>query len=453
MRPPVWNIPLGGEINLGFTVGELLWDILWTVVEACYQCYLCRAFIRKKHTYCQDLLTVAIITALAEILTFIHVHTLIKFMVMFVLIAVVFKIIYRLDFLTGCMIYACFSVAQVLAELCVSTVMNLFDLQFLNDGNTPIYYLAYLYVPVHLVSALFVVLERKILMNIKDALSPKMAGGITLVLFGCIVLFLLISMNLDAFDGIYKIAVALVSLLIVAVVFLGLKFFAGSVMTRMTKQQDEMQLRELQARYQYYDDRLKDEERVRAIYHDMKNHLLVLESKQNTEETRRMAQELRSQIVDYENYVHTGNEFLDIIIKDKAKKAREKRIDFSVAIDFSGVDFIEPLDISTLFGNGIDNAIEACEKLRSEDRVILVKAGRVQNFVSILIENNCAQEAPSKGSRTTKADTLLHGFGLSNMQKAAEKYGGACTTNQADGRFTLKILIPVKNEPDRYKKQ
>ena len=155
-----------------------------------------------------------------------------------------------------------------------------------------------------------------------------------------------------------------------------------------------------------------------------------------------MAQELRSQIADYENYIHTGSSFLDIIIKDKAEKAREKQIDFSAFIDFSGVDFIEPLDISTFFGNGIDNAIEACEKLPDEQRVILVKAGQVQDFVSILIENNCTEKAHADG-HTTKADKFLHGFGISNMKKAAEKYGGTCMTTRENGKFTLKIFFTV----------
>ena len=430
---------------MSITVEEVLWDVLWTIVEACYVCYLCRAFVREKRSFGYDMLAVAIMTALSEGLTFFTIHTMVKFWILFVLFAVVLKFTYQVNLVTACMVYSCFGVAEVLAELNVSAVMNLLDLPFLNNGNSPIYYLAYLYVPAHLLSALFVVLERKILVHIKNSLSPKMAGGITLILAGCIVLFLLISENMDAFDGIYKIVAVLVSLFIVAAVFLGLNFFAGSVMTRAARQRDQLQIAQLQQQYAYYQDKLRDEERIRAIYHDMKNHLLVLESKQNTAETQQMAQELRTQIADYENYVHTGNEFLDIILKDKAEKARAKEIDFSAAIDFEGVDFIEPLDISTLFGNGIDNAIEASEKLRAEDRVILVKAGRVQDFVSILIENNCTEETPVKGKRTTKADPLLHGFGIANMKKAAGKYGGTCTTNQADGTFTLKILLPVPN--------
>ena len=231
---------------------------------------------------------------------------------------------------------------------------------------------------------------------------------------------------------------------VLSAIFITIFMYAKNVLyLREQEQRDKMRIAQLQQQYAYYEDKLKDEERIRSIYHDMKNHLLVLESKQNTEETRQMAQELRTQIADYENYIHTGNEFLDIILKDKSEKAREKHIDFSAVVDFEGVDFIEPLDISTLFGNGIDNAIEACEKLREEDRVILVKAGKVQNFVSILIENNCTVEALPKGKRTTKADSLLHGFGLSNMQKAAEKYGGTCTTKRENGKFVLKILLPL----------
>ena len=219
-------------------------------------------------------------------------------------------------------------------------------------------------------------------------------------------------------------------------------YVKNTMYLREQEQQDKVRILQLQQQYAYYQDKLKDEERIRSIYHDMKNHLLVLEGSQGTDETRRMAQEIRSQIADYENYIHTGNDFLDIIIRDKAEKAREKQIDFSAFIDFGGVDFIEPLDISTLFGNGIDNAIEASEKLPEEQRVILVKAGKVQDFVSILIENNCADEIHADG-HTTKADKFLHGFGISNMKKAAEKYSGTCTATQENGKFTLKILLPL----------
>ena len=81
----------------------------------------------------------------------------------------------------------------------------------------------------------------------------------------------------------------------------------------------------------------------------MKNHLLVLQRQINSPETAEMVEKIQSQVAVYENYEHTGNDILDIILKEKLEKAREKHITLSVAADLNGVDFIEPLDISTIF--------------------------------------------------------------------------------------------------------
>lgn len=193
----------------------------------------------------------------------------------------------------------------------------------------------------------------------------------------------------------------------------------------------------------YYEEKLKEEERVRSVYHDMKNHLLILEHAGAGAQAEEAVSKLQEQIAAYEDYVHTGNGILDIILKEKSAAAREKQIDFSAAADLHGMDFLEPLDISTIFGNGLDNAIEASEKLPEEQRVILVKAGRVQNFLSVLIENNCPANMEVKKGRTSKKDEFFHGFGISNMQKAVGKYGGQLNAGCANGRFSLKILIPI----------
>ena len=212
---------------------------------------------------------------------------------------------------------------------------------------------------------------------------------------------------------------------------------------REQEQKDKMQIAQLKRQFDYYQEKLKDEEKVRSVYHDMKNHLLVLQGKLNSPETAEMAEKLQSQVEMYEDYVHTGNDILDIILKEKSELARETKIVLSAAADLIGMEFIEPLDISTIFGNGLDNAIEASQKLPEEQRAILMKAGRVRNFFFVLIENNCLQESGFPKSRTARQDDILHGFGISNMKKAAGKYGGQLTAKCENGRFILKILIPI----------
>jgi len=200
---------------------------------------------------------------------------------------------------------------------------------------------------------------------------------------------------------------------------------------------------ELEMQRNYYKDRVKDEERVRSIYHDMKNHLLLLNARAgNEQDVQNSIHKLKEQIQEYENYHHTGNEFLDIIIRDKAKTAQEKQIDFNAVISFEDGAFIELLDISTIFGNALDNAIEASEKLPEERRLITVRANRIRDMLVITVENNTVPNLPT-AKETTKKDAFAHGFGLSNIQKAAERYGGQCIINTKNEMFILKILIPI----------
>lgn len=200
---------------------------------------------------------------------------------------------------------------------------------------------------------------------------------------------------------------------------------------------------ELEIQRNYYKDRIRDEERVRSIYHDMKNHLLLLQAQAgNGQEVQKSIQELQSQVQEYENYHHTGNEFLDIIIRDKAKTAQEKQIDFNAAISFEDGAFVELLDISTIFGNALDNAIEASERLPEDHRLMTVRANRVRDMLVIIVENNAISEQPISGE-TIKEDTFSHGFGLPNIRKAVERYGGQCSIKSENGMFILKILIPI----------
>lgn len=211
---------------------------------------------------------------------------------------------------------------------------------------------------------------------------------------------------------------------------------------REQEQKNKMQIAQLHQQYSYYRDKFREEERIRSIYHDMKNHLLVLEGSQTSVGTNQMVEKLRSQIADYENYIHTGNEFLDIIVREKATVAKEKGIDFNVLVHFEDGLFLDALDISVIFGNALDNAIEASEKLPQAQRLITVKAERRQDMLVIIVSNNTLSDTPVP-KQTSKTDSYLHGFGLSNIRNAVEKYGGQCSINIENGIFTLKLILPI----------
>ncbi len=197
----------------------------------------------------------------------------------------------------------------------------------------------------------------------------------------------------------------------------------------------------LSMQFAYYEEKLKAEEKVRGLYHDMKNHLLLLE-RQDSQEAREMAADLRRQIADYEDYIRTGNDFLDIIIRDKARRAKENQVDFSAEVHFEQGGFLELKDISTIFGNALDNALEASVRLPPQQRLVTVKAECVRGMLSVVVENNCLPGGED-GEKTSKEDKFLHGFGIRNIRQAVEKYDGQCLVRRGKDCFQLKILLPL----------
>lgn len=185
--------------------------------------------------------------------------------------------------------------------------------------------------------------------------------------------------------------------------------------------------------------RMADEERVRSIYHDLKNHLLVLE--QSTPDAQEAARALLGQIEDYEMYYHSGNPYLDLILRDKARLAREKQIDLQIIAHLEDVDFIAPLDISTIFGNALDNAIEAAEKCPPGERLITLKTAPAHASLLVRVENTMVGTAAD--GCTSKGDPFLHGFGLANIRAAVARYDGAMSIRSKDGLFKLHIMLPL----------
>ena len=300
----------------------------------------------------------------------------------------------------------------------------------------------WIYIVILVIRLIVIAICYKALKNFKYEIKMKDLGVLSLLFALVFFTSLILNYNLINLKSTEAFSLYGISGLFCFIFTIQFLYSKNTMYIRELEKENEFKIDKMQKQFEYYQSKQADEERIKSIYHDMKNHLLVLQNKENNAESKKMIKELQNQIESYENYEHTGNSFLDIIIKDKLKIAKEKQIDLMVAIDFKDINFIEPLDISTIFGNSIDNAIEGVEKVSKENRVILVKAGKVNNFISIVVENNYNENEKLGNRRTTKKDNFLHGYGISNIKNAVEKYNGTCTITKENGKFILKILIP-----------
>lgn len=179
-------------------------------------------------------------------------------------------------------------------------------------------------------------------------------------------------------------------------------------------------------------------------YHDLKNHLLYLSGAISAEEREAYIAELRTQIESYEAIEQTGNETIDIIITGKKLACAESGISLLTILDGSKLSFIRPIDVATIFGNALDNAITALHNAPADKRSVTVRMSERDTWLILRFENYCAETLTWENGLpvSTKGDDGLHGIGLRSIRYAAEKYGGNVTTEQKDRLFILSVLLP-----------
>lgn len=196
----------------------------------------------------------------------------------------------------------------------------------------------------------------------------------------------------------------------------------------------------------------KSDQDLRKLRHDMKNHLVAIRQYIGERDTAKADEYIRSLLSDVSSYrIHyqTGNRVLDALLSTKLASAESKHITSTVLVDFSTVRFISDPDICTIFGNALDNAIEACSEITSaEDRFIGIRSAITAGQLVIVISNSSLPRSRSSDSlyRTSKKDSLNHGFGLGNIEHAVNRYNGSVKADYEDGIFTLYITIPVEED-------
>lgn len=159
--------------------------------------------------------------------------------------------------------------------------------------------------------------------------------------------------------------------------------------------------------------------------------------------------EIENMIAIYDSTVKTGNEVLDIILTEKSLYCSGNGITLTCYADCSELNFITEGNLYVLFGNMIDNAIEAVMQLEEmEKRYINLNVRKEGGFITIHVENYFKGELcfSSEGLPiTTKGDTAYHGFGLKSIQRIVEQYGGTFSVETEDNIFRLNILFYGKD--------
>lgn len=179
--------------------------------------------------------------------------------------------------------------------------------------------------------------------------------------------------------------------------------------------------------------------------HDLKHQIrnLTVERSVDPETIK----EIENLIGDYDAICKTGNAALDVVLTEKSLLCRKFQIRFVCIVDGEKLSFMKDSDLYALFGNMLDNAMDAVKSFPETERTISLTVKTVGSFAIISLRNRYKGKLTFKNDlpeTTKKSGKEFHGFGMKSMQYTVRQYGGEMTVVANDGVFTLNIAFPLE---------
>ncbi len=184
-------------------------------------------------------------------------------------------------------------------------------------------------------------------------------------------------------------------------------------------------------------------------YHDLKHQINILRQEKNPDKKEEYLDEIEKGIKDYESMFKTGNGILDTLLTGTSLKCARRDITFTCVADGTLLNQIYVMDLCTIFGNALDNAMEHVVQIADpEKRLIHVTVSKMEEFILIRIENYLQDDLQFEGElpSTTKKNKAYHGFGLKSIKYSVEKYHGTMEVKTEDHWFIINILIPLQTD-------
>lgn len=203
----------------------------------------------------------------------------------------------------------------------------------------------------------------------------------------------------------------------------------------------------LQNQYNQYRLSRESIEVINHKYHDLKHQIAVLRSEPDAAKRSAYLDGMEEEIRDYEAQNKTGNSILDTVLTGKSLYCARHGIELTCVADGARLEFMDVMDICTIFGNLLDNAIECelCIKDR-EKRLIHLAVYVKKDFLFIRCGNYCPipPEFQDGLPVSTKQDKAYHGYGIKSIRHAAGKYGGTVTIHDRNDWFEVNAMIPLR---------
>lgn len=154
---------------------------------------------------------------------------------------------------------------------------------------------------------------------------------------------------------------------------------------------------------------------------------------------------LNQDLTTVDTVIKTGNIMIDAILNSKLSLIRSRQINVNAKAAVPPSLSISEIDLCTIIGNLLDNAMEAClRQTDTEERFIRVFIGILKGQLYISVSNSTGNTIRKQGKIfLSSKDSPSHGFGLMRVDRIAAKYSGYVNRQHEEGIFATEIMLPL----------
>jgi two-component system, LytTR family, sensor histidine kinase AgrC len=243
--------------------------------------------------------------------------------------------------------------------------------------------------------------------------------------------------------------VLLASVLII--IFLAvLFFFEYTSSLAHKKKQAELELEQKKWETAYLEQAYCTYNVLSAWKHDYQNHMEVLQNFLKNKQYQEMEEylsQMNTEIGPSMQIHYSGNSVVDAVLSNKLFLAKNKGIQVNSVAVLPGKLLISDVQLSSILGNLLDNAIEAQDSITRP--FINVSIRRERGMLQIRVENSAnGRYVYLHGRLVSSKKGKHHGMGMANIRSIIESAGGIMDIQPEADRFTVKILLPMKAESE-----
>ena len=193
----------------------------------------------------------------------------------------------------------------------------------------------------------------------------------------------------------------------------------------------------------YYEEAEKQNKEVQKLKHDMKHKLHELYHLVENSDGQELSEKIGAMCMEFEQIdekQYSDNPIVDSVLRIKFGRAKARGIKVETSIRIPKQMQLDHGDIGVLYGNLVDNAVEACSKVPEGQRFVKIE-NKYQSGILLLIITNSKTGKKNKSLKTTKKDNIRHGHGVQSVRKVVEKYNGTVSFTDKGDIFEVSAML------------